>query len=77
MWDKGGMTYRPQSDPTAPYADFRAAVKQFVQSKDSARMELADFVEAAPTTIDRWWLGTVTPRPATIEQVMKWIKAQR
>lgn len=70
---KDNMTYRPQSEPTAPYAEFRAAVKQFVQSHDTARKELAREFEVSQGTVDRWWLGTATPHPLIQKRVMEWI----
>lgn len=72
------MTFRPQGGPdTAPYADFRAAVKKWVQSKDCARTDLARQFEVAQTTVDRWWLGTATPHPRIQAQVIEWIHARQ
>lgn len=67
------MTYRPQTDPTDL---FKRAVKEYVQSKDTARVELAAAFEVSMTTVDRWWLGTARPHPLLINQVMKWIASK-
>ena len=71
------MTHRDQGGPsTAPYADFRAAVKAWVESKNTARHELAHEFEVSLGTIDRWWIGTATPHPLLQAQVMMWIRAR-
>lgn len=69
------MTYRPPSEPSVTYAAFRRAVKEFVQSRDTARRELADEFEVAPATVDRWWMGTATPAPALQEQILAWLQS--
>lgn len=67
------MTYQPNSDPSDK---FKSLVKQWVQHHDTARNELADFVEASYSTIDKWWLGTVRPKESTVIQVIKWIESR-
>jgi hypothetical protein len=60
--------------PTSP--EFRKTVKDWVQAKDAHRDDLAREFEVAPTTVDRWWLGTATPHIRLQLQVMKWIKSR-
>lgn len=68
------MTYRPHSDPSRTYDDFRLLVKTFVQSKDTARKELATYFEVGQSTVDRWWMNLATPPPLLVKQITDWIK---
>lgn len=70
------MTYRPPSDPSRTYDDFRRVVKEYVQSHDEARKKLAVEFEVAQSTVDRWWMNTATPHPLLQKQIVTWIKEQ-
>jgi hypothetical protein len=71
------MTYRPQGGPaTQPYADFRRAVRLWVQSRDTARKDLATAFEVGQSAVDGWWIGTATPHPTLQDQVLAWISSR-
>lgn len=71
------MTFREQGGPsTEVYAEFRAAVKTYIQARDGNRVGLAREFEVASTTVDRWWLGTASPHPTLQRQIVEWIRKQ-
>lgn len=65
------MTYSPDT-----YADFRTAVKAWVQAHNLNRQDLAGAFEVSQSTVDRWWIGTATPHPLLQAQIRTWIEAR-
>ena len=57
--------------------EFRDAVRAWVQTRDSARRELAARFDASLSTVDRWWLGTNSPHPLLRVAVVEWIREQK
>lgn len=53
---------------------FREAVRAWVQSRDTAREDLAKAMEVSISCVDRWWLGTATPHPILQGVILTWIR---
>lgn len=57
--------------------DFKQIVKDFIdKTGNEGRRKLADEMECALTTIDRWATGIAEPRPNMKAEVIKWIQEQ-
>jgi hypothetical protein len=52
---------------------FREIVRKWVQAHNCNREALAVHFEVAPSTVDRWWIGTATPHPTLQTQIIEWI----